>query len=166
MDYCKVWVAENEYEDYIKANPGFEKNIISDIKGKELWGDISVSEKEFGTYSIRLYQYDHFLKQIEFSYKYKDAMVQNAVILTPGKIEYSYIADKLELGTGKNEGYYVYPYLGNDYKVTTCIRFKGLEADAIVLIGLDKSSFTGSIGMEFLRRNIQSKTVSRFYSVD
>ena len=29
LDYCKVWVAENEYEDYIKANPGFEKNIIS-----------------------------------------------------------------------------------------------------------------------------------------
>lgn len=32
LDYittCKVWVAEREYEDYIKANPGREKNIIS-----------------------------------------------------------------------------------------------------------------------------------------
>ena len=31
LDYlpsCKVWVAEREYEDYLKANPGFEKNII------------------------------------------------------------------------------------------------------------------------------------------
>ena len=26
---CKVWVAESEYEDYIKANPGREENIIS-----------------------------------------------------------------------------------------------------------------------------------------
>lgn len=26
---CKVWVAEREYEDYIKENPGFENNIIS-----------------------------------------------------------------------------------------------------------------------------------------
>lgn len=31
LDYistCKVWVAESEYEDYIQANPRFEKNII------------------------------------------------------------------------------------------------------------------------------------------
>lgn len=28
IPYCKVWVAEREYEDYLKANPGFEKNII------------------------------------------------------------------------------------------------------------------------------------------
>lgn len=31
LDYiksCKVWVAENEYDEYIKANKGFEKNII------------------------------------------------------------------------------------------------------------------------------------------
>lgn len=29
LPYCKVWVAEREYEDYLKANPGFEENIIS-----------------------------------------------------------------------------------------------------------------------------------------
>lgn len=32
LDYistCKVWVAEREYQDYIKANKGFESNIIS-----------------------------------------------------------------------------------------------------------------------------------------
>lgn len=28
IPYCKVWVAEREYEDYLKANVGFEKNII------------------------------------------------------------------------------------------------------------------------------------------
>lgn len=32
LDYitsCKVWVAEREYKEYLKANPGREKNIIS-----------------------------------------------------------------------------------------------------------------------------------------
>lgn len=26
---CKCWVAEREYEDYLKANPDFEKNIVA-----------------------------------------------------------------------------------------------------------------------------------------
>lgn len=29
LPYCKVWVDNKEYDDYVKANPGFEKNIIS-----------------------------------------------------------------------------------------------------------------------------------------
>ena len=29
LPYCKVWVAENEYKDYLKANKGYEENIIS-----------------------------------------------------------------------------------------------------------------------------------------
>lgn len=29
LPYCKVWVAEREYPDYIEANPGFEENIIA-----------------------------------------------------------------------------------------------------------------------------------------
>lgn len=29
LPYCKVWVAEREYEEYLAANKGFEKNIIS-----------------------------------------------------------------------------------------------------------------------------------------
>ena len=81
--------------------------------------------------------------------KYREAKVQNITILTPGTIEYSCIADKLEKGSGENAGYYTYQYMGNEYRFTTCIRFKGLEADAIVLIDLDKSSFTGFKGMEF-----------------
>ena len=28
LPYCKVWVAESEYQDYLKANKGFENNII------------------------------------------------------------------------------------------------------------------------------------------
>ena len=28
LPFCKVYVCETEYEDYIKANKGFEENII------------------------------------------------------------------------------------------------------------------------------------------
>ena len=47
------------------------------------------------------------------------------------------------------EGYEVYLYRGVKYKVTTCIKFKGLEADAIIVIDLKKDSFAGYKGMEF-----------------
>ena len=33
LPFCNVWVDESEYENYIKANPGFENNIISCPKG-------------------------------------------------------------------------------------------------------------------------------------
>ena len=46
-------------------------------------------------------------------------------------------------------GYYIYECDGQKYRVSTCIKFKGLEADAIVLIDLDKNSFMGKKGMEF-----------------
>lgn len=81
--------------------------------------------------------------------KYQELGMTDIVILTPQVIEFSCIADKVDLGAGKDTGYYIYPYKGNDYRLTTCIRFKGLEADAIVMIDLDKNSFTGYKGMEF-----------------
>lgn len=81
--------------------------------------------------------------------KYYENKVENVVILTPGKEEFSCIADSLAQGTGDNEGYMTYSHNGIDYKVTTCIKFKGLEADAIIMIDLDKSSFTGYQGLEF-----------------
>lgn len=81
--------------------------------------------------------------------KYYENKVENVVILTPGKEEFSCIADSLIQGTGDNEGYMTYQHNGMDYKVTTCIKFKGLEADAIIMIDLDKSSFTGYQGLEF-----------------
>ena len=36
LPYCKVWVAESEYMDYLVANKGFENNIIkvpNDVQG-------------------------------------------------------------------------------------------------------------------------------------
>lgn len=81
--------------------------------------------------------------------KYYEDKVENVVLLTPGKEEFSCVADYLTQGTGANEGYMVYSHNDIEYKVTTCIKFKGLEADAIVMIDLDKSSFTGYQGLEF-----------------
>ena len=42
-----------------------------------------------------------------------------------------------------------YKYNGKKYRFATCIKFKGLEADAIILTDLKKSSFEGKWGMEF-----------------
>ncbi len=81
--------------------------------------------------------------------KYYEDKVENVVILTPGKEEFSCISDFLTQGSGNNEGYMTYSHNGIEYKVTTCIKFKGLEADAIIMIDLDKSSFTGYQGLEF-----------------
>jgi hypothetical protein len=33
--------------------------------------------------------------------------------------------------------------------LTTCIRFKGLEADAVVMLDLNRQSFSGKKGLEF-----------------
>ena len=81
--------------------------------------------------------------------KYQESEVKDVIILTQGTIEYSCIADNLEVGTGNDKGYHVYYYNGVGYKVTTCRKFKGLEADAIVMIDLNKDSFTGRRGMRF-----------------
>ena len=50
LPFCKVWVDNKEYDDYIKANQGFEKNIISCPDG--IQGNISrirnyILDKEF-----------------------------------------------------------------------------------------------------------------------
>lgn len=81
--------------------------------------------------------------------RYHENKIDDVVILVQGAAEFSMIADQLEIGTTNNEGYFLYLYDGVEYKVSTCIKFKGLEADAIVMIGLDKTSFTDYKGLEF-----------------
>ncbi len=81
--------------------------------------------------------------------KYYENEVSDVVILTPGKEEFSWIADSLEQGDDNNEGYMIYPHNGVNYRVTTCIKFKGLEADAVIMVDLNKASFTGYQGLEF-----------------
>ena len=79
---------------------------------------------------------------------YKQIGITDVVILTSERIEYSSIADRLI--PADNYGYmYQYEYGGIQYNVTTCIRFKGLEAGAVVMVDLNSKSFTGKKGMEF-----------------
>lgn len=77
--------------------------------------------------------------------KYREAGVKDVVILTAGVPAYSWLADKLEEENDK----YTYEYNGVSYPVTTCIKFKGLEAGAILLIDLGKDSFTEYEGLKF-----------------
>lgn len=81
--------------------------------------------------------------------KYLEEKVEDVVILTPGAIEFCCIADELEKDDEDYKGFYIYRHNGVPYRVTTCIKFKGLEADAIVIVGLDKNSFEGFEGLEF-----------------
>jgi len=81
--------------------------------------------------------------------KYCELGVKDVVILTAGKLDYSMIADQLETDGSDNDQYCFLPYKGNNFMVTTCIKYKGLEADAIVLIDLNKDSFFGYNGMLF-----------------
>lgn len=39
LPFCKVWVDYKEYDDYVKTNPGYEKNIISCPEGVQ--GNVS-----------------------------------------------------------------------------------------------------------------------------
>ena len=81
--------------------------------------------------------------------KYYENKVENVIILTPGKEEFCCIADYLESGSGGNDGYMIYHHNEIGYKVTTCIKFKGLEADAVLMIDLNKNSFKDHQGLEF-----------------
>lgn len=80
--------------------------------------------------------------------KYQDEEIDNVIILTPGKIDYCCLADRFD-EPNPNSSYSTYSYNGKKYNVTTCIKFKGLEADAIIMLDLSKDSFTGKKGLEF-----------------
>ncbi len=71
------------------------------------------------------------------------------VILTPGTVEQSSISKSLRYSADPKDGYAYYVFNEREYKVTTCIRFKGLEAKAVIVIDLDEDSFTGKKGLEF-----------------
>lgn len=75
--------------------------------------------------------------------------VKDVIILTPGTFEHSAIYSDLRFSADPQDGYAYYMHGDIEYKVTTCIRFKGLEADAIFMIDLNKDSFTGQKGLEF-----------------
>lgn len=97
---------------------------------------------------LHLASYDEKKVLHEILDKLNTQQVEDVVILTEGKFEYSIIANDLEDVEGTSS-YKYYVYKDKKYKVSTCICFKGLEADAIILIDLNKDSFFGKKGLEF-----------------
>ncbi len=81
--------------------------------------------------------------------KLEELEVKDVIILTPGTFEHSAVYPELRFSADQQDGYAYYLHGDKEYKVTTCIRFKGLEADAIVMIDLNKDSFVGQKGLEF-----------------
>ena len=81
--------------------------------------------------------------------EYKADGIKDVVILTPGRIDYSAIAERIGEVDGFGAKKFFFKYDGHKYPVSTCIRFKGLEADAIIMIDLNKQSFYGRKGLEF-----------------
>lgn len=75
--------------------------------------------------------------------------VKDIVILTSGSLDRSAIYSELKFSVDPLDGYAYFMNGSTEYRVTTCIRYKGLEANSIVLIDLDKDSFVGRKGMEF-----------------
>lgn len=81
---------------------------------------------------------------------YKENEINDTVILTQERIDFSCIADQLENeGKISADGFNYYKHNGKLYKVSTCRKFKGLEADSIVMIDLNKESFIGKKGLQF-----------------
>lgn len=81
--------------------------------------------------------------------KYEENEVTDIVLLTPGLVNNCCIADLLVEGNGEEFGYYLYSYKDKKYRVSTCRKFKGLEADAVIMMDLNKDSFIGKRGLEF-----------------
>ena len=79
----------------------------------------------------------------------KEKGVEDIVILTSGTFEHSSVYSHLKFRADPRDSYAYYPLDEEEYRFTTCIRFKGLEADAIIMIDLDKDSFAGKKGLEF-----------------
>lgn len=74
LPYCKVWVDNKEYNEYIKANPGFEKNIISCPDG--IQGNVSrirnyILDEEFKNGADVVCIVDDDLKGI-YRFEYED----------------------------------------------------------------------------------------------
>lgn len=74
--------------------------------------------------------------------------IDHVTLLTVQTFPYSSLAPYLQ-EVPDNPSLRKYPYRNRLFDVTTCIRFKGLEADAIVLMDLRQDSFQGNGGLTF-----------------
>ncbi len=73
--------------------------------------------------------------------------IKDIVILSLNSIEksglYSY------LNKTEDDDYFLFPHKDSFVKVSTCRKFKGLEADSIILVDIDADSFSGKRALEF-----------------
>lgn len=80
-------------------------------------------------------------------YQLESSGVKDIVILTMNSVENSSMFSYLT--KGEDEDYFMYDFDGKLVRFSTCRRFKGLEAEAIVLIDIDAHSFVGKKALEF-----------------
>lgn len=71
---------------------------------------------------------------------------QDIIILTTKTTEYCCLSDFIDEGEG---GFNIYKRKSKNIKFTTCKKFKGLEADCIILVDLDKYSFIDKNALTF-----------------
>ena len=74
--------------------------------------------------------------------------IEDVTILTPQTFDYTALSASLAENPD-NASLRFYSYRGRKYPVTTCIRFKGLESDAVILMDLREDSFEGRSGLAF-----------------
>ena len=80
--------------------------------------------------------------------EYKTLGITDVVILSQGSLNSTSFVDSLIPST-IDDPYDYYQHNGKKFRVATCITFKGLEADAVILLNLNKNSFSGERGKEF-----------------
>lgn len=124
---------------------------LRDKKNKVIKANVSCSWEEPIKPSIHVVEdEDGYKKALDSILKrFMELEVSDVVILTQGAINYSAIYSHLRFGTDKTDGYAYYAFGAKEFKVTTCKKFKGLEAEAVVMIDLKKDSFIGKKGLEF-----------------
>ena len=86
---------------------------------------------------------DEILNAIDTSIDnlYNDG-IENIVILTCGTERDSCLAEELKEG--------MYPAGNKSIPFTSCRKYKGLEADAVILVDVDENTFTGNDGQNVL----------------
>lgn len=124
---------------------------LRDKKNRTVKANVSCSWEEPIKPVFHIVQQDEDVKNRlgQILSKLEELGVKDVIILTPGIFEHSTIYPELRFSADPQDGYAYFMHGDIEYKVTTCIRFKGLEADAIVMIDLNKNSFVGQKGLEF-----------------
>lgn len=81
--------------------------------------------------------------------EYEKNNIEDVVILSANSINNSILVNEFKNSRNKEDGYFYYKCGSKWYKATTNIKFKGLEAEAIIMIDINKNSFIGEKGLEF-----------------